>query len=133
MSDTRILILEDEVITAIDLRNWFEFWGYNTPIITCSEKEALKKVEKIKPDLTLVYIGLKNTGCRIKFAKKITDNFDTAIVYLTSNLDDEIIRNMRDTKPYGYISKPFEENQLKYTVENALYKRKIHKRFIASK
>ena len=133
MSDTRILILEDEAIATIDLRNWFEFWGYNTPIMVYSEKEALQIVQEEKLDLALIYIGLKNATCRIKFAKKITDNFDTAVVYLTSQLDDQIMRYMRATRPYGYISKPFEENQLKYTVENALYKRKINKRFIASK
>jgi len=132
MSDTTILIVEDEAITAMNLQNWFEFWGYNI-IVACSEKTALKKVHGIKLDLALINIELKNSNDRIDFARKIADNFDTAIVYLISYFDDEIIQHIRATKPYGYISKPFEENQLKYTVENALYKRKIYKRFIASK
>ncbi len=133
MSDTTILIVEDEAIAAINLQNWFQFWGYNATIIACSEKTALEKVQGIKLDLALINIEYKNLNDRINFAKKITDNFDTAVVYVTSYLDDEIMQYMRATRPHGYITKPFEENQLKYTVENALYKRKIYKRFIASK
>jgi len=133
MPDTTILIVEDEAITAMNLQNWFEFWGYNAPIIACSEKTALEKVQGIKLDLALINIKFENCNNRINFAKKMTNNFDTAVVYITSNFNDEIMQHIRATKPYGFISKPFEENQLKYTVENALYKRKIHKRFIASK
>ncbi|HML05949.1 MAG TPA: response regulator [Methanobacterium sp.] len=133
MSDTTILIVEDEAISAMNLQNWFEFWGYNAPILACSEKTALEKVQGIKLDLALINIGFENSNNRITFAKKITDSFDTAIVYVTSHFNDEVMQHMRSTKPYGFISKPFDENQLKYTVENALYKRRIHKRFIASK
>ncbi len=133
MSDTTILIVEDEAMTAMNLQNWFEFWGYNAPIIACSEKTALKKVQEIKIDLALINIELGNMNGRINFAKEIADNFDTAVVYITPYFNNEIMQHMRATKPYGYIFKPLEENQLKYTVENALYKMKIYKRFIASK
>lgn len=133
MSDATILIVEDEAITAMNLQNWFEFWGYTAPIIACSEKTALKKVHGIELDLALINIEFKNINDRINFAKKMTDNFDTAVVYITPYFNVEIMQHMRATKPYGYVTKPFEENQVKYTVENALYKRKIYKRFIASK
>ena len=133
MSDATILIVEDEAVTAMNLQNWFEVWGYSAPILACSEKTALEKAQGMKFDLALINIEFKNIHDRINIAKKITDNFDTAIVYITSYFNGEIMQLMRTTKPYGYITKPLEENQLKYTVENALYKRKIYKRFVASK
>lgn len=133
MSDARILIVEDEAITAMDLQDRFEFWGYTAPIIASSGKEALKKAIEIKPDLILMDIGIKNCTDGIKIAKEITNNLDTAIVYLLSYFDEKMMRYMRTTKPYGYISKPFDENQLKFTVEKALYMRKINKMFITSK
>ncbi len=133
MSDTTILIVEDEAMTAMNLQNWFEFWGYNAPLVACSEKTALKKVQEVKIDLALINIELENMDSRINFAKKVADNFDAAVVYITPYFNIQIMQHMRATKPYGYICKPLEENQLKYTVENALYKRKIYKRFIASK
>jgi len=132
MYNTRILIVEDEAIIAMDLQNKFEFWGYSTPSIASSEEEALKMAVDKKPDLVLIDINLKNDS-GIELAKKITDNFDTALIFISPFLNEEIMQLMRAIRPYGYIFLPFEENQLKYNVENALYKRRIHQRFILSK
>jgi DNA-binding NtrC family response regulator len=132
MYTVTILIVEDEAVIAMDLQDRFEFWGYNTPMIASSKEEALKKANEVKPDLALINIKQKDDD-GIELAKKITNNFDTAVIYITGYLTEEIMQHMRATRPYGYISKPFEENQLKYTVEDALYRRRIHQRFILSK
>ena len=132
MYNTRILIVEDEAIIAMDLQNKFEFWGYSTPSIASSKEEALKIANDKKPDLVLIDINLKNDS-GIELAKKITDNLDTALIFISPVLNEEMMQLMRAIRPYGYISLPFEENQLKYTVENALYRRRIHQRFIVSK
>lgn len=132
MYTVTILIVEDESIIAMDLQERFEFWGYSTPMIASSPEEALKKANDAKPDLALIDIKQKNDN-GIELAKKITNSLDTAVIYITGYLTDETMQLMRATKPYGYISKPFEENQFKYTVEDALYRRKIRQRFILSK
>ena len=132
MYNTRILIVEDEAVIAMDLQNKFEFWGYSTPSIASSKEEALKIANDKKPDLVLIDINLKNDN-GIELAKTITDNQDIALIFISPILNEEIMQLMRAIRPYGYISLPFEENQLKYTVENALYKRRIHQRFIVSK
>ncbi|MGB9936592.1 MAG: response regulator [Methanobacterium sp.] len=132
MHNERILIIEDEAITAMDICNMFQFWGYKTPVIASSEKEALDKAHDIKPDIALINIGIKNNN-RIDIAKKINDNYDTAVIYVTGHFNEEIMQYLRVSRPYGYISKPFDENQLKYTVEKAIYRRNLHRRIIASK
>lgn len=132
MYNTRILIVEDEAVIALDLQNKFEFWGYSTPSIASSEGEALKIANEKKPDLVLIDIDLKNDNS-IELAKKITDNLDTALIFISPLLNEEMMQLMRAIRPYGYISLQFGENQIKYTVENALYKRRIHQRFILSK
>jgi len=132
MYNTRILIIEDEAVIAMNLQDRFEFWGYSTPMIVSSQEEALKMANEEKPDLVLINIDLKNDNS-IELAKKITDNLDTALIFITSSLNEEIMQLMRVTRYYGYIALPFEENQIKYTVENALYRRRINQRFILSK
>lgn len=132
MYHTMILIVEDKPAVAVDLQNKFKYWGYHTPMIASSKEEALKIAIEIKPDLALIDIKLKADN-GIDIAKKITDNFDTAVIYITGHFNEELMQLMRATKPYGYAVKPFEENQLKYTVENALYRRRIHQRIILSK
>jgi CheY-like chemotaxis protein len=132
MNGLKILIIEDEDVIAMDLQDRFKYWGYSTPVIASSREEVLKIASEIKPDLVLIDIKLKNDN-GIEIAKNITNNFDTAIIYITSYLNAEMIQLMRATKPYGYVSIPFEENQLKYNVEEALYRRRIYRRFILSK
>ncbi len=132
MNGSKILIIEDETVIAIDLQNKFKCWGYSTPIIASSKKEALKLAYNMKPDLVLIDTNFKNDN-GIKLAEKLINDFDTAIVYITSYFNEEMMQMMRKTRPYGYISMSFEENQLKYNVEDALYRRKIYQRFILSK
>jgi len=133
MYDTNILILENEAFAAINLQEKFRFWGYKSPYIVSSKKEALELVGDIKPDLALIEIELKNKEDMIEIAKIMMDEFDTAVVYIISLIDEEIMGCIRPTKPYGFLLKPLEENQIKYKVEEALYTRKLVKNLIASK
>lgn len=133
MSDAKILIVVEEAITAMDLQNRIKYWGYKNPVIVSSEKEAIQRALELKPDLAIIDIGLENCKDGIRVAGKIINELDTAVVYITPYIDEEMMRYIRATKPYGYISKPFEENQLKFTVEEALYKQRLHRRIVASK
>lgn len=133
MLDTKILIVEDEAIIAMDLQNRFKFWGYKAPILVFSKKEALEMIHYIKPDLVIIDIEFSNKIEGIEIAKEITDNYDAAILYLTPYFNEELMKYTRTDKLYGYISKPFEENQLKFKVEETLNTRKIFKSLIASK
>ncbi len=133
MDNTNILIFENESLTAINLQERFKFWGYKAPFIVSSKKEALKIAKDIKPDLALIDIELENKDEVIEIAQRISDNFDTAVVYIISLLDEAIMGCIRTTKPYGFLLKPFEENQIKFKVEEALYTRKLVKNIIASK
>ena len=131
MNPSKILIIEDTDVIAMDLQKKFKNWGYNS-IKTASSQEALEKANKIKPNLIIMDIDLKNEN-GINLAKKIMNNIDTALIYITDYLDDENRDLMRITRPYGYISKNYEENQIKYTIEDAIYRHKIHQNFIISK
>jgi len=87
---------------------------------------------EIKPDFALIDIKLK-TDNGIDITKKITDNLDTALIYITGHFNGELMQLMLAAKPYEYTVKPFEENQLKCTIENTLYRRRIYQRIILSK
>lgn len=133
MLDTKILIVEHEAMIAMDLQNRFKFWGYNAPLLAFSKKEALEMIHYIKPDLVVIDIESKDKIDGIEIAREITDNYDAAILYLTPYFNEELMKYTRTNKLYGYISKPFEENQLKFKVEETLNTRKIFKSLIASK
>jgi PAS domain S-box-containing protein len=127
MSSARILIVEDEGITAKDIAETLKSQGYDVPAIALSGEEAIQKTEAIRPDLVLMDIVLKGNVDGIAAARQIRDRFDIPVVYLTAYADSEIVKRARITEPFGYIIKPFEARELHSNIEMALYKHKAEK------
>lgn len=132
MSATKILVVEDEGLTAMELQRKLRYWGYDVPTFAFSSKEAVQKAEKILPDLVLMDIVLKGEGDGIDAARKIKDLFDIPIIYLTAHVDDQTRERAEETRPYAYLTKPFEENELHQKIEEALFNHKAEKRLTQS-
>lgn len=122
MAGEKILVVEDEKIVALGIKRMLKNMGYIVPSIASSGEEAIKKAEITFPDLILMDIMLKGDVDGISAAKIISDNMDVPVVYLTAYSDDKIIQRAKETGPYGYITKPFEETDLRTTIELALAK-----------
>ena len=125
MAGERILVVEDEGLTAMELQRKLKFWGYDVPTFAFSRREAVKKAEEIKPDLILMDIVLKGEGDGIDAVKEIRDNIDVPVIYLTAYSDKSTVERAEVTEPYGFIIKPFEEKELHETIGNALQKHGI--------
>lgn len=117
-----ILIVEDESIVAQDLQFTLEDLGYGVIAIANSGELAIQKVAEHQPNLILMDIRIIGEMDGINTAEIILQRFDIPIVYLTAHADEETIHRAKLTTPYGYIIKPFEENELHTTLEIALYK-----------
>ncbi|WP_300607169.1 response regulator [Methanohalophilus sp.] len=124
MAREKILVVEDEKIVALGIKRMLKNMGYIVPSIASSGEEAIKKAEITFPDLILMDIMLKGEIDGISAAKIISDDMDIPVVYLTAYSDNKIIQKAKETKPYGYITKPFEEADLQITIEAALSKYK---------
>ncbi|AUB55576.1 hypothetical protein BK008_03285 [Methanobacterium sp. MZ-A1] len=129
MSAAKILVVEDEGLTAMELQRKLKTWGYEVPSFAFSRKDAVKKAKEIKPDLILMDIMLKGQGDGIDAANEIKNIRDIPIIYLTAYGDVKTRKRAEFTKPTAYIIKPFEENELQDKIENALYDHKIEKKF----
>jgi len=122
MSNSRILIVEDEGIIAKDIQNTLNRSGYSVVGIASSGEEAIKKAMEIHPDLVLMDIVLKGAMDGVEAAEHIRDHFDIPVVYLTAYSDDTTLQRAKITEPFGYILKPFQEKELYTTIEMAIYK-----------
>ena len=131
MSEKRILVVEDEGIIALDIRNTLKRLGYDVPAAVFSGEEAIKKAEQVKPDLILMDIVLKSKTDGIEAAKQIRSRFNIPVVYLTAHTDDEMTERAKTTEPFGYIVKPFKDRELKTVIEIALYKAKTENKLKA--
>ncbi|MEN6573758.1 PAS domain S-box protein [Methanobacterium aggregans] len=125
MAGEKILVVEDEGLTAMELQRKLKFWGYDVPTFAFSRREAVKKAEEIKPDLILMDIVLKGEGDGIDAVKEIRDNIDVPVIYLTAYSDESTLERAEVTEPYGFIIKPFEEKELHESIGKALYKHGI--------
>lgn len=125
MDSAKILIVEDEGITALEIQNKVEEWGYEVVGVVSTGEEAVKKAVENRPDLILMDIVLKEKLNGIEAAKIIKRVNDIPIIYLTAYGDEETLQNAKFTIPQAYILKPFEENELKFAVEMALYKHEM--------
>ena len=117
----KILIVEDEQITALDIKLKLEDFGYIVVGTAQTGQEAVEKAFAENPDLILMDITLQGEMTGIDATKKI-EPLNIPIVYLTANTNDNTINEALETAPYGYISKPFDDTELKQGVAIALKK-----------
>lgn len=122
MSKTRILVVEDESIVAKDIQRTLEKLGYEVPATASSAASAFEKLEEIEPDLVFLDVKLKGDQDGVHIAEHIKDRYDIPVIFLTSFIDQDTIDRAKVTEPYGYLVKPFNEGDLKTTVEMALFK-----------
>ena len=124
MADVNILVVEDESISAMDIKKTLESFGYKIPYVASSGNEAIEKMLEIMPDLILLDIILKGEMDGIKLASKIKEH-DIPFIFLTAHSEESIIKSAMATDPYGYILKPYDENKLRFSIEHALYRKKM--------
>ncbi len=129
--DAKILIVEDERITAEDIKRSLEKVGYKVPAIVSTGEDAVKFSEKYKPDLILMDIVLDGNIDGIEAAEIIRTKFNIPVIYLTAYSDRSTVERAKTTnpsafilkEPFGFLHKPFEENEL-YTAIDILLSRK---------
>ncbi len=133
MAKTKILVVEDEGLVARSIQSMLINLGYDIVEIASSGKSAIQKAKEIKPDLILMDIKLRGEMDGIEAAKKIGENLNTPVVYLTAYADKKTLQRAKVTEPFGYLLKPFEERDLHSTIEIALYKYNMERELRESK
>jgi len=123
----KILIVEDQLIIAMDLKLTLEGLGYEVIGIAGTAEECFNFFEKEKPQLVLMDIMLSGNVDGISAAEGIHKQFDVPIIYLTAHSDDRSLSRANLTGPYGYIVKPIDERDLYTSIEIALHRFSIDK------
>ncbi|AYV55311.1 histidine kinase dimerization/phosphoacceptor domain -containing protein [Leptospira kmetyi] len=124
----KILVVEDEIIVAVNLGQKLKKLGYELVGITSSGEEAIQKAEENHPDLVLMDINIEGNLDGIETAEVLRNRFHTPVIYLTAYADENTLDRAKKTQPLGYIVKPFESDQLRSSIEVALYKNEIEQR-----
>ncbi|WP_035985409.1 putative bifunctional diguanylate cyclase/phosphodiesterase [Leptolyngbya sp. KIOST-1] len=120
-----ILVVEDEVVIAMDLQATLIELGYEVPAIVTSGEAAIAAALDLGPDLVLMDICLSDGVDGIAAAAQITQALDIPVIYLTAYADDDTLARASLTTPFGYILKPFEARELRANIEIAFYKHRF--------
>jgi diguanylate cyclase len=122
MLHKKILIVEDESIIAEDISDSLISRGYRITGIVYSGEEAIESVAEFRPDLVLMDVNLQGEIDGVTAAEEIRARFQIPVVYLTAYADENTLRRVNATKPFGYIVKPFEDKNLHTTIQLALHR-----------
>jgi len=121
MPDTaRILIVEDEPILALELKEDLQDLGFVVSDVVTDGDMVLRSFLRNRPDVVLMDIRLQGFRDGIESAAQIRGFFPTPIVYLSSLAEREVAHRLPRTVPYAYLQKPYELPRLKDALDQAL-------------
>ncbi|MFM2136769.1 MAG: hypothetical protein RL021_2169, partial [Bacteroidota bacterium] len=119
----KIMIVEDEIIVAKDIQRILKKLGYEAFDPYANGKKALDAIEKLQPDLILLDINLKSSDIDgVQVGEQIHQHYHVPFIYLTAFSDKNTLERAKLTEPYGYILKPFDEDDIRTAIEIAYYK-----------
>lgn len=124
----KILIVEDEGITAKGMEVSLVGNGFAITGIARTSKEALAEIEREKPDLVFMDIRLPGDMDGIETATKIREMYDLPVIFLTAFADEETLRRAKITEPHGYLIKPYDQRLLQVSAEMAILKKRSEMR-----
>lgn len=115
----RVLIVDDESLIRMDLRDIIESCGHEVVAEGTNGVEALALCKKHKPDIILMDVKMPELD-GIEAARQIGFHHEAPVVLLTSYSQQDLIDKARDSGVYGYLIKPVREEQLVPTLKMAL-------------
>ncbi|HYQ05124.1 MAG TPA: response regulator [Polyangiaceae bacterium] len=122
MTPAKIMIVEDDRVVARDIQQQLIRMGHSVVGTTARGEDALALALETKPTLALMDIRLEGEIDGIEAAALIRERCRIPVVFLTAYTDDQTVLRASQSEPFGYLIKPFEDSQLRTTIEMALYK-----------
>jgi DNA-binding NarL/FixJ family response regulator/DNA-binding CsgD family transcriptional regulator len=130
MGNIKLYIVEDEIIIANDLKNRLTGFGYEVQGIDGKGEKAIETIDSLaingkQPDIIIMDITLAGKLDGIETAKILNDKYQCGIIFLTSMDKTETFTKTFSLKPYAYVFKPVDIEQLKMAIEISNYQRNL--------
>lgn len=122
MTTPRILVVEDDAVTADSLRGALAQMGHDVLGPVATGKQAVEMAAAGRPDVVLMDVRLRGSISGVEAATRIQKVHDVPVIYLTAYADDALVRQAAATEPYAYLTKPVRERDLAAGIGIALYR-----------
>lgn len=128
MPKTRVFVVEDEAIISNDIQQSLLMMGYEISGTATTGESAVDKILSLRPDVVLMDIMLGGRMDGIEASEAISAKLSVPVIYVTAYADDRVIERAKLTEPFGYIIKPFEDRELHFAIQMAIYKHSMQER-----
>ena len=118
----KILIAEDEAISALSMQRELTRSGYDVCEMVSTGEEAVERVKQEKPDLVIMDVILNGRVNGIAAAMEIRLRSDIPIVFITGYEEGKLIERIKSVKSSTHLIKPFAPKALKSAITQALQK-----------
>ena len=118
----KIQIVEDDEDIVEVLEEFLISMGHAITGTSSSGMDALNRADEYRPDLVLMDIGLRGDINGIQTAKELKSLHNLPIVFVTGSFDDKTIEEAKKVEPMGFLIKPIDIQELKVTIEFAIFK-----------
>ena len=119
----KIMIVDDDAAIQEALKGYLAHMDYSVAGTTDSGAGAVEMAREVKPDLILMDIVLPGEMDGISAAQEIKAESDIPIVFITGYGDRECVEKAQEIKPFGYVMKPFGQEEIGAVIEIALHKK----------
>ena len=128
MTATKIMIVEDEVVIAMDIRNQLEDFGYDVVASAFSGGQAITEATQHRPEIVIMDIVLSGSMDGITAAQTIIKSLHIPVIFLTAYSDPATLRRAKVSGATSYLIKPFRPDELHACIEVALYKHQLERK-----
>lgn len=116
---TRVLVIEDESVIALDLVTIARELGHDVLPVAITHQEALEIASREKPGLILADIQLSDGSSGLDAVRDILETSQIPVVFITA-YPERLLTGQRP-EPTFLISKPFLPSTVKAVVSQALF------------
>ncbi len=109
----RILIVEDETLTAMAMGSYLEETGYVVLDYAATGEEAVSKARTLGPDIILMDVRLAGDMDGIEAAKLINKEKSIPVIFMTGYTSRAFVERSSELHPIGYLVKPVDFDDIK--------------------
>ncbi|WP_423208532.1 response regulator [Paracoccus yeei] len=122
----QILIVEDSTLVALDLARTLEDAGLVVVGTAKNAESALRLAEEQHIDLATMDIELAGGGCGAVTAQKLWEDHAVPSLIISGSITDQVREFLAPAKPIGFISKPFDPDDVLCAVTTFLQQERSH-------
>jgi two-component system, cell cycle sensor histidine kinase and response regulator CckA len=123
-----VFVVEDDELFAKYLAVSLRGGGYTMGGLAASGEEALHEIGRLHTDLVLMDMNLSGKLDGVDTAEQIRTEYGLPVIFLTASDDQSLLHRAKYTDPFGYLAKPFRQQDLVSAIEIALHRHRIERK-----